>query len=92
MAAGIMEDHEIEKSILAILSGTAYELLSFERNHEFFGNMIATIKMGKLKFSFVSDRGDIMCNGKLIFASAYHIAGEDDTPKYLIKAIEQFVR
>lgn len=87
-----MEDQEIEKSIIAVLSGTPYALVSFKRNHEYFGNMIATIRTRKSKFNFVSDRGDIMCNDKLIFTSSYHIEGEDDSPLFLIKAIKQLVR
>ena len=86
-----MEDHEIENSIKAVLIGSHYELMSFNRNHECFGNMAATIRTGKSKFNLVSDRGDIMCNGKLIFTSSYHMEGEDDSPIFLIKAIKQLV-
>lgn len=87
-----MEDHQIKASILNILAGTFYELSYFDRNHMCFGNMIVKIKIGTHIHCFISDRGDIYRNEKLVFSSDYHVAGEDDSPKYLIKAIEQFVR
>ncbi len=87
-----MEDCQIKAGILHILEGPSYELLHFERNHMFFGNMIAKIKAGGREYCFISDRGDILCNGKVVFSSAYHIAGEDDSPKYFLKAIEQLIR
>lgn len=87
-----MEDDQIKAGILDVLKGTAYELLHFERDHVHFGNMIARIKTGKREYCFVSDRDDIFCDDKLIFLHGYHIVGEDDTPTYFIKAIEQLVR
>ena len=87
-----MEDYQIKASILTILEGTPYELCCFERNRMCFGNIIAKIKIGAYEHCFTTDRGDIYCNDKLIFSSAYHVVGEDDSPKYLIKAIEQLVQ
>lgn len=87
-----MNDDEIRQGIMDKLNGTSFELLYFERNHKAFGNMIAKIKSGKKEYIFVSDRGDIVCNDKNIFTdSSYHVVGEDDTPVYLLKAIEQFI-
>ena len=87
-----VKDDQIEAAILDLLKGTQYELLSFERNHMFFGNMIAKIKSEKRVHIFISDRGLISCNDRTVFGPEYHIVGEDDSPKYLLKAIEQFVR
>lgn len=87
-----MSDEEIKQSIIKILSDTSYNLLSFERNHGCFGNMVAIIKLGIKKYTFVSDRGEILCNGNVAFTSDYHVAGEDDTPVYFLKVIEQLVR
>jgi len=88
----MMEDHQIIEAILNVLNGTSYEFVSFERDHMWFGNMISKIKIGKREYCFVSDRGDIFRDDEVVFPSAYHIAGEDDAPKYLIKAIERLVR
>lgn len=75
-----------------MLNGTSFELLHFERNHGVFGNMLAKIKSGKKEYTFISDRGDIFCNDDIIFTdSSYHIAGEDDSSVYLLKAIEQLI-
>lgn len=87
-----MEDNEIKKSILDKLNGTSYKLIYFERNHKFFGNMIARISDGVKEYSIISDRGDIFCNETTILSSEYHIAGKDDLPMYFIKAIEQLIR
>jgi hypothetical protein len=87
-----MNDEEIKQCIINILKDTSYNLLSFERNHSCFGNMVAIIKLGIKKYTFISDRGDILCNGNVVFISDYHVAGEDDTPVYFLKAIEQLVR
>lgn len=87
-----MSDEEIKQNIIKILSDTSYNLYSFERNHYCFGNMVAIIKLGIKKYTFVSDRGEILCNGKVAFAHDYHVAGEDDSPVYFLKAIEQLVR
>ena len=53
--------------------------------------MTAVIRKGTTEYRFISDRDDIFCNGKLVFMLTDHIAGEDDLPQYLIKAIERLV-
>lgn len=87
-----MEDHQIEAYILNLLKGTPYELLCFKRDQIFFGNMVTKIKTGNRVYTFIADRGDIFCDDRIVFTSAYHVAGEDDSPKYLIKAIEQLIK
>lgn len=86
-----MNDDEIRQGILKKLNGTSFELLHFERNHKAFGNMIAKIKSENKEYDFISDRGDIYCNGDIILTALYHIAEEDDSPVYLLKAIEQLI-
>ena len=87
-----MENSEIKKSILNVLSGTSYELSHFERDLRNFGNMTAVVSKETAEYRFISDRDDIFCDGKLIYVHARHVAGEDDLPQYLIKAIEQVIR
>ena len=87
----IQKDNEVIKQINQILEGTDFKLISFDRNDEFFGNMIAVIKSPKKKYTFVSDRDDIFCNEKLVIPHGYHIAGLDDTPTYLVKAIKETI-
>jgi hypothetical protein len=86
-----MNDHEIRQGILKKLNGTSFKLLHLERNHKAFGNMIAKIKSENKEYDFISDRGDIYCNDDIIFTASYHITGEDDSPVYLLKAIEQLI-
>jgi hypothetical protein len=54
--------------------------------------MTVRIRKGSVEYRFVSDRGDIFLNSSLVFVRTHHAAGEDDSPEYLIKAIEQLVR
>lgn len=85
------KDKETIKQINQTLEGTDFKLISFDRNDEFFGNMIAVIKSSKKKYTFVSDRDDIFCNDELVIPHGYHIAGIDDTPTYFVKAIRETV-
>jgi len=88
-----MNDNEIRQRILEILTDTSFELLHFERDHIAFGNMIAKIKSEKKEYTFISDRDDIYCNDDIMFPDySYHIAGEDDSPIYLLKAIGQILK
>lgn len=87
-----MNDKEIIQDIESILEGTEYKLKSFDRNHGTFGNMIVQIESPNFKYSFITDRDDIFCNNDLVIAHGYHVAGEDDTPIYLAKAIKTLIR
>ena len=91
--AKIFSDEEIKSLINQILEGTDFKLISFERNHEMFGNMIVNIQSEKEKYTFSTDRGDIWCNDndRHSIHAGYHNAGQDDTPTYLIKAIKNTV-
>ncbi len=79
----------IVKMIENSLLNTKYRLISFERDHSCFGNIIVVIEKGIKKFRFVTDRGDIYCNYDLIIPHGYHEAGKDDTPQYLVEAIKK---
>ena len=87
----MLSDDEIISRIQNILYDTNFTLLSFDRNHLVFGNMIVVISDGQKNYRFVTDRGGIFCNNKLLLGSAYHIAGQDDTPVYLITEISKII-
>lgn len=86
-----MNDKDIILRIEKVLEGTKYELKLFERDKQMFGNMVVKIESSDSKYVFVTDRGDIFCNHKLVIEHGYHIAGEDDTPIYLLKAIKTII-
>ena len=88
----VMSDDEIIKMICDALASTDFKIISFNRNHEFFGNMILVIANGKQRLEYITDRGDIFCNSELVIAHGYHVAGKDDTPIYLIQAIKDSIK
>jgi hypothetical protein len=88
----MLSNDEIIFQLQSVLDNSKFELLSFDRNHQFFGNMIVVIGNEQKKYQFVTDRGQIFCNDSFLLDNNYHIAGQDDTPIYLIKEIEKIVR
>ena len=86
-----LSNDEIISRIQNILSNTNFTLLSFDRNHQVFGNMVVVISNGQKNYQFVTDRGEISCNNNFLLDNSYHIAGEDDTPVYLITEITKII-
>jgi hypothetical protein len=84
-----MDNQIIRKEIEKMLEKSTFVLTEFDYDPEIFGNIIAVLYNGYKKYRFVTDRGEIWCNHQLIFLSDYHVAGVDDTPIYLMKAIQQ---
>ena len=87
----IIPDKEIEQMIIDTINPTSLSLISYFRDHKTFGNFIIEIADGSEIHTFISDRGEIYRDNRLIFDSSYHIAGLDDSPNYLIKAIKELV-
>jgi hypothetical protein len=83
-----MPDDEIMKMISDTIVCTDYKIISFNRNHECFGNMVLVLANKKQRLEYVTDKDDIFFNSKLVICHGYHVAGEDDCPLYLIKAIK----
>lgn len=80
-----MTQTEMAEAIQAILPSNA-KLVSFERNDAFFGNMIVVIRQGWKKHTFVTDRGDVCLDNKLLYS---HASYQADTFSMLITAIQQ---
>lgn len=87
----ILSDDEIISAIKSVISDTSFSLEFFSRNHGAFGNIIVVISNGHEKYKFGTDRGEIYCNQKFLLDGSYHVAGEDDTPLYLITEIDTLV-
>lgn len=87
----VLTDTEIIHMLENALLNTGYRLVSFNRNHGCFGNMIVVIEGNRVKYQFVTDRDDILCNNTMIIPHDYHVAGKDDCPQYLIEAIKKFI-
>jgi hypothetical protein len=87
-----MTDNEIIKMIQNAIASTDFKIMSFNRNHECFGNMDLIIANNKQKLEYITDRGDVFCNSKLVVMHGYHVAGEDETPLHLIQAIKDSIK
>ncbi len=83
-----MTDDEIINMIPNAIVSTDFEIISFNRNHECFGNMVLVIANNKLRLEYITDRDDIFCNSKLVIRHGYHVAGKDGCPLYLVQAIK----
>jgi len=75
--------NEMSLTIKKILPA-GFTLISFEYDQKHFGNMIAKIQSASGIYTFVTDRGEIYCNDKMICDSSYHYFEKEDTfPKLL---------
>lgn len=79
---------EMAERIRSILPSGA-TLVSFDRNEQFFGNLALKITLDRVTHTFVTDRGEIYHNGKLLCDSSYHKAGNDDTFLKLLQLIKR---
>ena len=75
--------NEMSLAIEKILP-TGFTLISFEYDKKHFGNMIVKIKSPNMAYTFITDRSEIYCNGKMICDSSYrYFEKEDAFPKLL---------
>jgi len=85
----IEEEKKFIKQIEKIISPINGHLISFEKLYKEFGNMIVKIELNNEIHTYIADKAQIYHNNKQVFDGSYHIAGIDDTPIYLIKAIKK---
>ena len=82
------QDNSLKEQIFTHIKGTGYSVTEFTIDNNIFGNMILTlVSNGKEKLHFVTDRGEIYCNGILLSDSFYHIEGNKDTSAKLLDVI-----
>ncbi len=75
--------NDMLNAMKAVLPAEA-TLVSFEYNDKVFGNIVVKIELKKIMHTFVTDRGEIYHNGKMICDSSYrHTEKEDTFPKLL---------
>ena len=86
-----MNKLDIRQLIETLLVNSTFELTEFSYEPQFFGNMVAVIYNDTKVYKFTTDRGEIWCNQTLIFPNDYHVKGRDDTPEYLMKAIQNLI-
>ena len=80
-------ENDMLNALKAILPAAA-TLVSFDYNERVFGNIVVKIKLPKVMHTFVTDRGEIYHNGKMICDSSYHYTEKEDTFSKLIQLIK----
>lgn len=81
-------DKEISNIIENLLSGSGFKLISFFKDYKHFGNMIVKIFNGDAEHTFITDRGEIVCDGKGMFSPLYKSHLQGATMLNLLEAIE----
>ncbi len=83
-----IEADEIKKDIQTLLDKYGCELISFEYYKKIFGNIVLKIKFKEEEIEFITDRGEIVCNGKYLCNYDYLITEKKTTPQKLLELIE----
>ena len=63
--------NEMLEMIKALLPTNA-TVVSFDYNEKVFGNIVLKLEIGKDTHTFITDRGEIYHNGKMLCNSSYH--------------------
>ena len=64
-------------------------VVSFDYNEKVFGNIVLKLEIGKDTHTFITDRGKIYHNGKMLCDSSYHYTEKEDTFSKLLQLIKQ---
>lgn len=79
---------KIKTEIIDLISRYNGELIDFEYHKKVFGNIVLNLKCNEKILSFVTDRGEIYCNGQLLCGYEYIKTENKTTPKKLLEIIE----
>lgn len=63
-------------------------IISFDYNAKYFGNIIIELSAPDGKHKFITDRGEIYHNGKMLCNSSYHYIEKQDTFPKLLQLIK----
>ena len=63
-------------------------IISFDYNAECFGNILVELSAPDGKHNFITDRGEIYHNGKMLCDSSYHYIEKEDTFPKLLQLIK----
>ena len=76
---------EMRKALLPINAA----VISFGYNEKVFGNIFLKLEFEKDIHTFITDRGEIYHNGKMLCNSSYHYTEKEDTFPKLLQLIKQ---
>ena len=80
--------NEMLEMIKALLPTNA-TVVSFDYYGKVFGNIVLKLEIGKDTHTFITDRGEIYHNGKMLCNSSYHYTEKEDTFPKLLQLIKQ---
>ena len=75
--------------MIKTLLPTNATVVSFDYNEKVFGNIVLKLEIGKDTHTFITDRGEIYHNGKMLCDSSYHYTEKEDTFSKLLQLIKQ---
>ena len=75
--------------IIKTLLPTNATVVSFDYNEKVFGNIVLELEIGKDAHAFITDRGEIYHNGKMLCDSSYRYTEKEDTFPKLLHLIKQ---
>ena len=75
--------------IIKTLLPTNAAVVSFDYNEKVFGNIVLKVEIEKDIHTFITDRGEIYHNGKMLCDSSYHYTEKEDTFPKLLQLINK---
>lgn len=79
----------MKDEINILLERNNARLINFEFYYNVFGNIIVEIEVNNQIHLFMTDRGEIYHNQKIICDNSYHVAGKSDTFEMLVDVIKR---
>lgn len=79
---------QFELNLTKLLSTYNCELISYQYFKKIFGNIVLKIRCQENELNFVTDRGEISCNGVLLCTHEYIKKENKTTPEKLLEQIE----
>ncbi len=79
---------QFELNLKKLLSTYNCKLISYQYFKKIFGNIVLKIRCIENELNFVTDRGEIFCNGVLLCTYEYIKKENKTTPQKLLEQIE----
>ncbi len=79
---------ELRERINALLPTDA-TVISFDYNEKAFGNIVLKLEFENVIHTFITDRGEIYHNGKMLCDSSYHDIEKEDTFSKLLQLVKR---
>ena len=84
----VLQERKMTKTINSIITPYGYEIEYFRYYPDVFGNIVLKIKKSNITETFITDRGEIYYNDKMVEKSE----GALDLQNQLLRAVSEIVR